>query len=71
MQKEFENWWKNYRDSKEINSYPSMEEITQWWVDKLEGRENKIYKFLRSKVVVLSGDMPVVHADYLEKIKNI
>lgn len=70
-EKQFEEWWKNYRDSKEINSYPSMEEISQWWMDKVNSRNNVIYHFLRSKTVVLQGDLPMVHAEYLEDIKKI
>ena len=71
MKKEFEMWWRSYRDSKEINSYPSMEEIADWWESKIDSKNNVTYHFLKSKTVVLQGDLPVIHAEYLEDIKRI
>lgn len=74
MKKEFETWYTNLKDSREINSSISMEEIAEWIEQAIIKTqiqtENSIYHFLRSKVVVLQGDLPMVHSEYLNDIKT-
>lgn len=71
---QFKYWYDDLKASREINTSPDIEEITEWWEEKIRQTqlqtEDSVYKQLRDKVVTLSGGMPVIHADYLETIKT-
>lgn len=73
-EREFQQWWRGFRDQYEINSYPSYDEISEWWEQKIKQAqlqtEDSIYRTLKHKVVTLMGGIPVVHADFLEEIKT-
>lgn len=70
IEKEFEKYWKNYRDIEDHASYPNYTEIAAWWLQKLHQRDEKWRKVVEG-LKRYTRDMPsTYHNRALDDVIN-